>query len=350
MYKIRPWIKEEFYYEKNEKEICRINHPGIVPIVEEMIKNRPNNVDWIELSLNPAAIDILSKNVDKINWWNLNKNPEGIKLLKLYPEKIFWNSFACNTSPEAIEMINKFIENHFSIFKKIWNFFLCNKALKDYNNICWESFWYYLSQNPAAVPLLKKYKSHIVWRRVSENPSPEAIKLLFKENPEKINWSLLCENPAAIDFLKKNPDKIILDNLCRNTSKEAIKIIEEKLELVNYNILQISFYINIKLATNPSAIHILEKYENIISFSGLILGNPAAIDLLEKNINKVIYKSCFSSCLFSNPGIFVYDYEGMTASRSELREEIIRAALHPKRIDYYLSTGADLDDIYFALV
>ena len=43
------------------------------------------------------------------------------------------------------------------------------------------------------------------WRWLSENPA--AIEML-KANPNKINWYYLSQNPAAIDLLKANLDKI----------------------------------------------------------------------------------------------------------------------------------------------
>ena len=43
------------------------------------------------------------------------------------------------------------------------------------------------------------------WDMLSENPA--AIELL-KENPDKINWYMLSRNPAAIYLLEDNQDKI----------------------------------------------------------------------------------------------------------------------------------------------
>jgi len=55
--------------------------------------------------------------------------------------------------------------------------------------------------------------------------------------------------------------------------------------------------------------------------------NESAIELLKKNQDKIDWY------MFSkNPSIFTYDYEKMQNSNLELKEEIIAAALHPKRI------------------
>jgi hypothetical protein len=50
--------------------------------------------------------------------------------------------------------------------------------------------WFWLSQNPAAIDMLKA-------------------------NPDKIIWQYLSSDPAAIDLLKENPDKINWSNLSR---------------------------------------------------------------------------------------------------------------------------------------
>lgn len=98
---------------------------------------------------------------------------------------------------------------------------------------------------------------------------------------------------------------------------------------------------------NPAAIDLLEKNIECVDYEYLSR-NPAAMNLLEKNKDNIDkWKALY---LFTNPSIFIYDYEAMSASRSALREEIIRAALHPKRVAYYLSTGVVLDDIYAAFI
>jgi ribosomal protein L24E len=65
--------------------------------------------------------------------------------------------------------------------------------------------WYYLSQNPNAISILKQNPDKIHWGQLSENPN--AMDLL-KQNPHKIDWNRLSKNPNAMDLLKQNPDKI----------------------------------------------------------------------------------------------------------------------------------------------
>ncbi len=107
-----------------------------------------NNINWFNLSSNPAAIHLLEKYPDKINWDCLSENPAGIQLLE--------------------------------------------KNLSKIN-------WFNLSSNPAAIHLLEKNPDKIVWSRLSRNPA--AIQLLEK-NPDKIKlyWDCLSENSAIFEI------------------------------------------------------------------------------------------------------------------------------------------------------
>ena len=65
--------------------------------------------------------------------------------------------------------------------------------------------WFYLSQNTAAIHLLKVNQDKINWFWLSGNPA--AIYLL-ETNQDKIDWNYLSQNPAAIHLLEANQDKI----------------------------------------------------------------------------------------------------------------------------------------------
>jgi hypothetical protein len=41
-----------------------------------------NKINWVSLSENPNAIELLKENKDKINWRRLSKNPNAIELLE----------------------------------------------------------------------------------------------------------------------------------------------------------------------------------------------------------------------------------------------------------------------------
>jgi len=47
-------------------------------------------INWILLSENAGAMDLLNANQDKIDWHWLSKNPNAIKLLTANQERIDW--------------------------------------------------------------------------------------------------------------------------------------------------------------------------------------------------------------------------------------------------------------------
>ncbi len=59
--------------------------------------------------------------------------------------------------------------------------------------------------------------------------------------------------------------------------------------------------------------------------------NPEAMDLLEKNQDKIHW-----GILSSNPGIFVYDYSKMSRP---FTEELMQNRFHPKNLDKFEAWG-----------
>jgi hypothetical protein len=109
-----------------------------------------------------------------------------------------------------------------------------------------------------------------------------------------------------MSIINNYPHKIIWDQLSINTS--AIELIKRNLNRINWRL----------LSTNPAAIDLLEKYKNHINYTELSM----------------------------NPAIFEFDYVRMAHHRmSVIEEELISAALHPKRIEYWLNNGVSMDDI-----
>ena len=74
-----------------------------------------NKIDWIMLSMNPAAINLIRSNLDKIDWFCLSSNPAAIDILKAHPDKICWELFA--KLSEAIDMIKESAEK-IGVFKR----------------------------------------------------------------------------------------------------------------------------------------------------------------------------------------------------------------------------------------
>ena len=78
--------------------------------------------------------------------------------------------------------------------------------------------WWYLSDNPNAIPLLEKHPEKIDW---SLSRNPNAIPLLEK-HPEKIDWRELSKNPNAMYLLSsldcqkmKEKNKEFAEELCK---------------------------------------------------------------------------------------------------------------------------------------
>jgi hypothetical protein len=235
--------------------------------------NAKLRVDWVGLSANTAAIDLLSANKDKIDWQILSSNPKAIKLLirkieeeRLLEEtdpyeyrrlpskyKIDWDALSrnpaifmplkqlgrakgatvsrllsTNLSPKSRAQKNRGI-SLLDLPKDMQGELLRNyksligtKNILRYgipiNKLSWEN----LSKNPYAIDLLRK-------RMKFENKlSRDEYRML----PSKINWSFLCSNtdPGAIDLLRlpENYDKIDWPLLSYNSN--AIYLLEDRVK------------------------------------------------------------------------------------------------------------------------
>ena len=251
-----------------------------------------DDIDWESLSSNPNAIDLLQKYSYKINWSWLsgNTNPRAIEMLKTHSHLIDWRVLSAN--PAAIDMLKNKIEKESKMNER----------------------------------QLEKLKDKIDWDMLSQNPNPEAIKIL-KANPDNINLDFLSANPAAIDILKANTDDISWYELSANTNPEAIELLKTKFYKINWELLSANpagidllktYPGNIKwnyLSQNPNAIKMLKKkideenkmseykLEDLEDFQKIswemLSSNPNAIDLLEANKNKTRLR-----WLSENPAIF----------------------------------------------
>ena len=251
-----------------------------------------DDIDWESLSSNPNAIDLLQKYSYKINWSWLsgNTNPRAIEMLKTHSHLIDWRVLSAN--PAAIDMLKNKIEKESKMNER----------------------------------QLEKLKDKIDWDMLSQNPNPEAIKIL-KANPDNINLDFLSANPAAIDILKANVDDISWYELSANTNPEAIELLKTKFYKINWELLSANpagidllktYPGNIKwnyLSQNPNAIKMLKKkideenkmseykLEDLEDFQKIswemLSSNPNAIDLLEANKNKTRLR-----WLSENPAIF----------------------------------------------
>ncbi len=183
IYVLRKWIPIE-----------KLNWVGLSrnPNAIQILEANMDKIDWEWLSENPNAIHLLEANQDKISWWRLSRNPNATQILKANPDKINWRWLSEN--PNALHLLE------------------ANQDKID---------WIDLSANPNAIQLLEANPDKISWWRLSQNPN--AIHLL-EANMDKIDWEWLSLNPAAIHLLEANQDKIDWKQLSENTN--AIHLLE----------------------------------------------------------------------------------------------------------------------------
>lgn len=244
--------------------------------------------------------------------------------------------------------------------------------------------WLLLSSNPGALCYL--YNDPTMLTNVNcwfKNPNPAIIPLLKKYSHIKEPYvkAQLLENPTALHLLDLK-DEVTISNLhllAKNTSPRAMQIIEKYVQLLNADTWD-------RLSANPAAIHILEKNMDKINWV-FLSSNPAAIHLLlksqykiywyhfsknthplaikhmRKNLEKVNWCQLSTNpaaidllkenqdkihwyWLSTNPAIFEYNYSNMAKARSNLiHEELVSVALHPDRVSKWLQEGLTLSDL-----
>ena len=177
------------------------------------LKKKGYIIDWVGVSLNPKAIDLLRRKIEeennlseeeyasleeieKIKWWVLSANPGAIELLedelKRNPQSpnINWSELAENQ--KAIKLLEEELKRN-----------------PQSPNINWNS----LSKNPKAIHILDANRDKIVWSVFSENPEAGELlkhrvefegKLLKFSKKEydaiseynKLKWDSLAMNPS----------------------------------------------------------------------------------------------------------------------------------------------------------
>lgn len=254
--------------------------------LEGMLPGQIDQSLWRPLYLNPHAIHWIEQRLNENNhveWRCVSCNPNAIHLLENHPDKVNWDALARNSNPRAIPLLERFIqmENPSSKLFNSWLVFPLAAAAKHLaaafaRDMDWVSeipsasqFWYNLSKNPNAVPLLEKHLDKVDWGALSTNPN--AIHILEK-HLKNISWRELSRNPNAIPLLEKNLDKVSWRELSLNPN--AIPLLEKHLDRVCW----------FELANNPNGIPLLEKHKYIgpdIVYCANLFRNPNAVHLLE---------------------------------------------------------------------
>ena len=328
-----------------EKIVC--NYKCILPskyVLREWVKKE--DLDWSMLSENPCAIDLLKEKIEqeksmdnkeyiklkfneKVNWIKLSMNSEAIDILKKYPNDITWCSLCDNKNPLAVDMILDRIEYE----KQLPN----SSNEDDEDEVEFSRIWFdrlSYSEHPRIIELLRErieleknidqymtlnYFNKIDWIYLSSNPHPKAIELLA-ENLDKVDWTVLSENPGAIELLKANPHKILWRYLSLN--KNASELLKQRhyyenslsveeyyslgknnqlsweylsanpcaIELLKANPARIHWE---ELTRNPEAIDMLKNKPRGVSVRDFYIGlsvNPFAIEILEKNKELINWK------------------------------------------------------------
>ena len=263
------------------------------------------------------------------------------------------------------------------------------------------TYMFYL--NPNAMDHIEKYHISKMWPLLSFNPG--AVRYLYQD-PELIktgSW-FSNENPCVIPFLEKceyknsswvqekmlsNPATLHLvnhpflytthPNLCKNTSPLAMELIESTIDQLSANAWD-------QLSANPAAIHLIEKNMNRVNWTYLSSNpsafhllmqhpdriswlqfskntNPLAIEYMKKHLDKVNWHVLSANpaaieilknnqdkiswyWLSGNSAIFEYKYATMAKERTDtIRDELMSIALHPSRVCSWMKEGLSLADM-----
>jgi hypothetical protein len=201
--------------------------------------------------------------------------------------------------------------------------------------------WKEMSDKPHAVDFLQKFPEYIDWNYFSLNRNAFPI---LKQNPDKIVWKYFSanRNPEAIEMLAQNLDKIDWFSLCMNYSPEAMKLLEKNIhKITELDEIEKRHHRRV-LSANCCAVELLEKYPELIDWNALCKNiNPRAIYLLYNNPDRINWEIFLRNHDFY---LFECDYKELKKARKTLNVEIIRAAMHPRRVARYLEMGGDLDD------
>ena len=239
--------------QKNTKKMCAPSRSKrAIELYSKYWKQTHDNDGSDILSANPDALEYLRMRRAGVDWDLASKNPRAVSRLMDEPDNINYYYLSSNPSPEAMLLIEEKIKEE----RKNRCVSTSRRVRKDPRYVDWDR----LSENPAAVYLLKAYPEMINWYCICKNPA--AIELIREElrkprGEGKIKkWNLIAGNPAAMDLiletLKSDPYLINWDYIFSNPS--AIDLIRlmyrNRPELINWTCLY----------ENPAAMDLIEEH------------------------------------------------------------------------------------------
>ena len=215
------------------------SHPNAMGVLEKypQIRDRSN------IMLNPN-IDILKKfGFYDIQWGNISQNPHIMSMFKNTPvvriESIYrWLDWkAVMKNPNAIPIISWCLDNEYN---ENYNGVLHRIILDNIK---------FLSLNPN---MFKLFKSKFSYKDANEtNVRPVDEYILFTGKEYKIDWTMLSENPSpeAIKLLQQYPNKSVINGLVNNTNPDAYDILITKPDI--YELYNNDDRFRMKLLENP---------------------------------------------------------------------------------------------------
>lgn len=268
-----------------------------------------NRIAWCECE---DAVEIINKNINDMCpiqfnnlWWSLPSNKYATNIMINYLgelDKYGWSLLSSNEN--AIHILEQNIDK-----------------------INWKE----LSKNYNAIEMLKNNYDNINWNSLCENTNPEAIELL-ENNFDKINWTLLSSNASATKLLRNNLNLVDWNSICCNKHPQAIKILEKNQDKINW----------INICTNKNAIHLIEQNLNKLDDECWknLNQNENAMNILQNNQDKIqwyvwneLHSGGFeqnSSCIFSNPSIFTYNYTEIKEIKHDINKDLIEWIWKPE--------------------
>jgi hypothetical protein len=375
------------------------------PLAMEYFEKYPKQINWNGMSENPSpkAIALLKQNLDKVNWKGVCKNPslEAMRFLANHPNKIDW--YIIHDHPLLITFLEileeKLAPTKFSNLMHKFDWYQISKHPDVFRLVGTEvAFKKFVVKTP--------YK--ITWQGLSENPSPTALKMLTK-NMDKIHFEGLLRNtnPASLGILMKFLDigdnRMKYDRTNRKLFAKACghpdvvrilsgKIHELEWEWGHWKILSANPHAIPLLEANPQKINwseiyknpnagpLIEKYENypdkVFDFEVMYHNSSGHGDtemytmgahinirrggydwdmwkMLAQNPNQEMVRSIMEknwekinwSYLSDHPDIFELSYTWLKTRCDIYREDLMKVAMHPSKIQRLLDMGYEIEDL-----